>query len=53
MERSLSLTGEYQRLCSRIPTHDFGSLLAFAQAAKIYGWNRPKMTDQPICKILQ
>ncbi|GAA5826364.1 hypothetical protein JCM5353_004733 [Sporobolomyces roseus] len=26
-------------------------LLAFAEAARIYDWNRPKMTDSPVCRI--
>ncbi|GAA5920451.1 hypothetical protein JCM1841_004561 [Sporobolomyces salmonicolor] len=27
-------------------------LLAFAEAARLYNWNRPTMTEEPVCKIL-
>ncbi|GAA5977825.1 hypothetical protein JCM10908_005110 [Rhodotorula pacifica] len=28
-------------------------LIAFAEAARLYAWNRPTMTEEPVCKIIQ
>ncbi|CDR44185.1 RHTO0S09e00958g1_1 [Rhodotorula toruloides] len=28
-------------------------LIAFAEAAKLYNWTRPVMTEEPVCKILK
>lgn len=27
------------------------SLIAFAEAAKLYNWTRPVMTEEPVCRI--
>ena len=29
------------------------SLIAFAEAARLYDWTRPVMTSEPVCKILK
>ena len=34
-----------------LSSHENRSLLAFAEVARIYDWNRPRMTVESLCKI--
>ncbi|BGP33912.1 hypothetical protein JCM10296v2_005721 [Rhodotorula toruloides] len=42
-----------QLLASVAIFSELDCLIAFAEAAKLYNWTRPVMTEEPVCKILK